>query len=447
MHTALALETSRVQCGALVYSVGFRHPAVLAKAVTAIDLLSGGRAAIGLGAGWAEVEYNAYGIDFPSVGTRHGPARGSAPPACAACCTTRSPRSTAAGSRSARRATSPGRCRRGCRSGSAAAASGARCASPPRYADGWNVPFMSPETFGRKRDVLHDHCADVGPRPERDRCAPSTSGWRGRRRACASSSARSPTSCVPACSAAPSPRSSTASASTSPPVPIRSTSRCAPRSTSTPSSASPPPSSFGLTRHWLSRRCFCSSNSAAVSVPRSRIASNRSSRSITSVTAAGSAFGMMDLEHPLLVLLHLGVDQVLDLVRVVDVGEALLPAFGTGLDEQIAGTDDALDDRLAEVHAVDAFEGDLDAALGEHAVTEDHAVAGDDEVRRGPLDEADDDPHRARRRSGRGRPTAARRRRVHGDERQSPRTIAAIRAKTASKKYSQCGCRSTASSS
>ena len=76
MHTALALETSRVQCGALVYSVGFRHPAVLAKAVTAIDLLSGGRAAIGLGAGWAEVEYDAYGFDFPQRCHAHGPTRG-----------------------------------------------------------------------------------------------------------------------------------------------------------------------------------------------------------------------------------------------------------------------------------------------------------------------------------------------------------------------------------
>ena len=70
MHAALACETERVQCGALVYSIGYRHPAVLAKAITAIDLISGGRAAMGIGAGWAEVEYRAYGIDFPAVGTR-----------------------------------------------------------------------------------------------------------------------------------------------------------------------------------------------------------------------------------------------------------------------------------------------------------------------------------------------------------------------------------------
>ncbi len=70
MHATLACETERVTCGALVYSIGYRHPAILAKAITAIDLISGGRAAMGIGAGWAEVEYRAYGIDFPSVGTR-----------------------------------------------------------------------------------------------------------------------------------------------------------------------------------------------------------------------------------------------------------------------------------------------------------------------------------------------------------------------------------------
>src|SRR5690349_8367002 len=50
-HAALACATSRVRCGSLVYCVGYRHPAVLANAITTIDHLSGGRAELGLGAG------------------------------------------------------------------------------------------------------------------------------------------------------------------------------------------------------------------------------------------------------------------------------------------------------------------------------------------------------------------------------------------------------------
>jgi alkanesulfonate monooxygenase SsuD/methylene tetrahydromethanopterin reductase-like flavin-dependent oxidoreductase (luciferase family) len=40
-----------------------------------------------------------------------------------------------------------------------------------RYADGWNVPFVSPEEFAAKRDVLHRHCADVGRDPAEIACA------------------------------------------------------------------------------------------------------------------------------------------------------------------------------------------------------------------------------------------------------------------------------------
>ena len=68
--TAAALETTRVRVGCLVFSVSFRHPIVLAKALTAIDLLSKGRVTCGLGTGWHEPEYRAYGIAFPSAGTR-----------------------------------------------------------------------------------------------------------------------------------------------------------------------------------------------------------------------------------------------------------------------------------------------------------------------------------------------------------------------------------------
>src|SRR5918998_2894773 len=52
-HAALALSTERVRCGTLVYCAAYRHPAVLANAAVTIDHLSGGRAELGIGAGWA----------------------------------------------------------------------------------------------------------------------------------------------------------------------------------------------------------------------------------------------------------------------------------------------------------------------------------------------------------------------------------------------------------
>jgi probable F420-dependent oxidoreductase len=67
---AAALDTKRVRVGCLVFSIGYRHPIVLAKAVTSIDHLSGGRVTCGIGAGWHEPEYRAYGIPFPSAGER-----------------------------------------------------------------------------------------------------------------------------------------------------------------------------------------------------------------------------------------------------------------------------------------------------------------------------------------------------------------------------------------
>ena len=69
-HAALACDTTRVRCGSLVYSVGYRHPAVLANVICTIDQLSGGRADFGIGAGWSQIEYDAYGIPFPPVGVR-----------------------------------------------------------------------------------------------------------------------------------------------------------------------------------------------------------------------------------------------------------------------------------------------------------------------------------------------------------------------------------------
>ena len=69
-HSALAMVTSRVRIGVLVYSVGYRRPAVLANAIATIDQLSGGRAEASLGAGWAKPEYDSYGLPFPELRER-----------------------------------------------------------------------------------------------------------------------------------------------------------------------------------------------------------------------------------------------------------------------------------------------------------------------------------------------------------------------------------------
>jgi len=63
--TVLALRTERIRFGPMVCSVTFRHPAMLAKMAADIDLLSGGRLDLGLGAGWFEGEHEMFGIDFP----------------------------------------------------------------------------------------------------------------------------------------------------------------------------------------------------------------------------------------------------------------------------------------------------------------------------------------------------------------------------------------------
>ncbi len=66
----LATITGRIRLGTLVLSAGFRHPAILAKAAVTVDLLSEGRLDVGLGAGWYEDEYRAFGYRFGSVGER-----------------------------------------------------------------------------------------------------------------------------------------------------------------------------------------------------------------------------------------------------------------------------------------------------------------------------------------------------------------------------------------
>ena len=68
--TYLATATRRIRFGPLVCPITFRHPAMTAREAAAVDVLSGGRLELGLGAGWHDGEHQAFGIPYPRVGER-----------------------------------------------------------------------------------------------------------------------------------------------------------------------------------------------------------------------------------------------------------------------------------------------------------------------------------------------------------------------------------------
>src|SRR5919106_1686747 len=67
---ALGARTSSVKLGALVGGVTYRNPSLVAKAATTLDVISKGRAILGLGAAWYDVEHEGLGFDFPPVRER-----------------------------------------------------------------------------------------------------------------------------------------------------------------------------------------------------------------------------------------------------------------------------------------------------------------------------------------------------------------------------------------
>jgi F420-dependent oxidoreductase-like protein len=164
-HTALAMSTTKVTCGSLVYSAGYRHPAVLANAIATMDQLAGGRIVLGLGGGWLQNEYDAYGMHYGSPGER------------------------------LRMLNEYIQCVRGLLTQDKTTFTGefftltdAQCEPKPlqsplpiwvggggekvtlrivaEHADGWNVPFIPPEEWARKAAVLDEHCAAVGRDPK-----------------------------------------------------------------------------------------------------------------------------------------------------------------------------------------------------------------------------------------------------------------------------------------
>ena len=74
--SALAQATKRIRVGTMVTGMHFRHPAVLASMASSLDIVSGGRLEIGLGAGWYDLEADAYGLDLGTIDREDDPLRG-----------------------------------------------------------------------------------------------------------------------------------------------------------------------------------------------------------------------------------------------------------------------------------------------------------------------------------------------------------------------------------
>lgn len=68
--TALAQATSRIRVGCMVHGMHYRHPAVTANMAASLDIISGGRLNLGLGAGWFELESEAYGLELGTLKER-----------------------------------------------------------------------------------------------------------------------------------------------------------------------------------------------------------------------------------------------------------------------------------------------------------------------------------------------------------------------------------------
>jgi F420-dependent oxidoreductase-like protein len=166
--TAAALETTRVRLGSCVYCVVYRNPGLLAKSLTTIDHLSGGRVECGLGAGWHEIEAKAYGYDFPSIGPREDMLEEYAQAMRLLFDPDR--RRVSFEGKHFRFENAPNNPKplqrrvpiwiggRGEKRTLRAAA---------RYADGWNVPYIGPEDWKHKSTVLDQWC-------EKERRDPST---------------------------------------------------------------------------------------------------------------------------------------------------------------------------------------------------------------------------------------------------------------------------------
>ncbi len=164
--TALAQATQRLRLGTLVTGIHYRHPAVLANMAAALDIISGGRLELGIGAGWNEEESGAYGIELGSIKERFDRFEEG----CEVLISLLSQETTdfdgkyyqLKGARNEPKGPQrphPPICIGG---------SGEKRTLPitARYAQHWNFAGGPPDLFARKRDVLAAQCEQIGRDPK-----------------------------------------------------------------------------------------------------------------------------------------------------------------------------------------------------------------------------------------------------------------------------------------
>ena len=164
--TALAQATRRLRLGVLVSATPYRHPAVLAKMAATVDIISGGRLELGIGAGWNVVEARAYNLGLREDLTERFDAFDEVCEALIGLLTDE--RTTYAGRyvqltdaycnpKPIQRPHPPI-----CIGGQGEQRT---LRSVARFAQHWNFPGGTPEQFAAKLDVLRAHCADIGRDP------------------------------------------------------------------------------------------------------------------------------------------------------------------------------------------------------------------------------------------------------------------------------------------
>ena len=161
---ALAARTKKARLGAMVTGVTYRNPALLAKEVTAIDVLSGGRAMLGIGAAWFDDEHKSLGFNFPPLSERFGRLE-EALQICRLMFTEDAP-SFEGEYYQIHNAVNRPRPVHGAGPPILVGGSGERrtLRLVARYADACNI-FGDADTVRHKLEVLDRHCADVGRDP------------------------------------------------------------------------------------------------------------------------------------------------------------------------------------------------------------------------------------------------------------------------------------------